>query len=359
MPGVSPPSVRGSQLPAALSPGGAREAVPQGPRTGNRTGVAPHTVGGRAPCPATARVSSSERFGSASATFGYLSKTPRPAARLAPLPAETIEQAVGGVRYADHLCGRSRHLGERPHVARVSGSSPGNSDRGDRTRTCDPRFWRPMLYQLSYAPLRRPCCRLMVATSGRTCQQQPRPSVRPGARPARRRAVRRARARPARARARRRRARDGSPASPALTGSARSARQARPAAPPGTIGVASGRALARTSRRREPERVQHVLCRRHRRGTGAQERVDALAERRPRRPRNREHLAPERERVIGGDERPRAPRRLDHHRDARERSDQAVAHREAPGRGLDTGAPLGHDRAVLGDAAGECAFCRG
>ncbi len=24
--------------------------------------------------------------------------------------------------------------------------------RGDRTRTCDPRFWRPMLYQLSYAP---------------------------------------------------------------------------------------------------------------------------------------------------------------------------------------------------------------
>src|SRR4051794_30425669 len=25
--------------------------------------------------------------------------------------------------------------------------------RGDRTRTCDPRFWRPMLYQLSYAPV--------------------------------------------------------------------------------------------------------------------------------------------------------------------------------------------------------------
>ena len=25
-------------------------------------------------------------------------------------------------------------------------------NRGDRTRTCDIRFWRPTLYQLSYAP---------------------------------------------------------------------------------------------------------------------------------------------------------------------------------------------------------------
>jgi hypothetical protein len=28
----------------------------------------------------------------------------------------------------------------------------GASDRGDRTRTCNPRFWRPVLCQLSYAP---------------------------------------------------------------------------------------------------------------------------------------------------------------------------------------------------------------
>src|SRR3954454_6732373 len=27
-------------------------------------------------------------------------------------------------------------------------------DRGDRTRTCNPRFWRPVLYQLSYSPSR-------------------------------------------------------------------------------------------------------------------------------------------------------------------------------------------------------------
>src|SRR2546423_14706357 len=26
------------------------------------------------------------------------------------------------------------------------------SDRGGRTRTCNPRFWRPVLCQLSYAP---------------------------------------------------------------------------------------------------------------------------------------------------------------------------------------------------------------
>jgi hypothetical protein len=25
--------------------------------------------------------------------------------------------------------------------------------RGDRTRTCDTRFWRPVLYQLSYSPI--------------------------------------------------------------------------------------------------------------------------------------------------------------------------------------------------------------
>ena len=29
-----------------------------------------------------------------------------------------------------------------------------NIGRGDRIRTCDPRFWRPMLYQLSYTPAR-------------------------------------------------------------------------------------------------------------------------------------------------------------------------------------------------------------
>ncbi len=31
-------------------------------------------------------------------------------------------------------------------------SSPGCSGRADRTRTCNRRFWRPLLYQLSYRP---------------------------------------------------------------------------------------------------------------------------------------------------------------------------------------------------------------
>ena len=30
--------------------------------------------------------------------------------------------------------------------------APQVPNRGDRTRTCNPRFWRPVLYQLSYAP---------------------------------------------------------------------------------------------------------------------------------------------------------------------------------------------------------------
>ena len=30
--------------------------------------------------------------------------------------------------------------------------------RGGRTRTCNPRFWRPVLCQLSYAPGLRPDC---------------------------------------------------------------------------------------------------------------------------------------------------------------------------------------------------------
>ena len=55
----------------------------------------------------------------------------------------------------------------RVHAALATGATAGANEaqngrsphrcglrlhRGDRTRTCDPRFWRPMLYQLSYAP---------------------------------------------------------------------------------------------------------------------------------------------------------------------------------------------------------------
>ena len=43
------------------------------------------------------------------------------------------------------------HLPNRPYV--FSGVLPVNkSGRGDRNRTRSPRFWRPMLYQLSYSP---------------------------------------------------------------------------------------------------------------------------------------------------------------------------------------------------------------
>src|SRR3954447_23067992 len=38
----------------------------------------------------------------------------------------------------------------------VSGFPVHLSHRGDRNRTCNPRFWRPVLCQLSYAPLLQP-----------------------------------------------------------------------------------------------------------------------------------------------------------------------------------------------------------
>ena len=34
----------------------------------------------------------------------------------------------------------------------TSGNNPGRLGRGGRDRTRDPRFWRPVLYQLSYTP---------------------------------------------------------------------------------------------------------------------------------------------------------------------------------------------------------------
>jgi hypothetical protein len=78
----------------------------------------------------------------------------RGAGRLAKPRRRTYEQPFPDV------CGRSRHMSERPHLPDVSRLSPGKRDRGDRTRTCDPRFWRPMLYQLSYAPRRNQPLRL-------------------------------------------------------------------------------------------------------------------------------------------------------------------------------------------------------
>lgn len=38
-----------------------------------------------------------------------------------------------------------------------------NGRRG-RDRTYDPRFWRPVLYQLSYAPIYEPWCKELFAT---------------------------------------------------------------------------------------------------------------------------------------------------------------------------------------------------
>src|SRR5690606_26496436 len=59
--------------------------------------------------------------------------------------------------------GRPGHLGDLGAylLGKLEGIGPCHpqllvllhTGRGDRTRTYDPRFWRPMLYQLSYAPV--------------------------------------------------------------------------------------------------------------------------------------------------------------------------------------------------------------
>src|SRR3970040_734947 len=54
----------------------------------------------------------------------------------------------------------TRSYADRPHVTYY---------RGDRTRTCDLRFWRPPLYQLSYAP----GLRTRMVPPGRPCGSEP------------------------------------------------------------------------------------------------------------------------------------------------------------------------------------------
>ena len=50
--------------------------------------------------------------------------------------------------------GSEPSLQDPPPAPDVAAPEPGFAakNRGDRTRTCNPRFWRPVLYQLSYTP---------------------------------------------------------------------------------------------------------------------------------------------------------------------------------------------------------------
>ena len=43
-------------------------------------------------------------------------------------------------------------LPDQPKVKVGGGKIKGLAGRSGRARTCDPRFWRPVLYQLSYTP---------------------------------------------------------------------------------------------------------------------------------------------------------------------------------------------------------------
>ena len=75
--------------------------------------------------------------------------------------------AAGGAVYF----GRGRRssqgepTGRRMTVPVRQISKAGKTGRGGRARTCDTRFWRPVLYQLSYTPkARRGRCRLSRAS---------------------------------------------------------------------------------------------------------------------------------------------------------------------------------------------------
>jgi hypothetical protein len=83
---------------------------------------------------------------------------------------EETAKLLGGLpRDLDHLIEEAERLGARIFTAvqlrvrsRIAPLSPRQQtkgslvrrfrNRGGRTRTCNPRFWRPVLCQLSYAP---------------------------------------------------------------------------------------------------------------------------------------------------------------------------------------------------------------
>jgi hypothetical protein len=75
-------------------------------------------------------------------------RRPRPARR-ARAGRSRILQRARGDRLTDPLGPANALKHRNPLVRRVSACLP---YRGGRTRTCNPRFWRPVLCQLSYAP---------------------------------------------------------------------------------------------------------------------------------------------------------------------------------------------------------------
>ena len=63
----------------------------------------------------------------------------------------------------------------------VVGRAGGGRGRGDRTRTCNRWFWRPVLYQIELHPYRT--CPYLVSRCSRCCRQRGQnlfSSMRPG-----------------------------------------------------------------------------------------------------------------------------------------------------------------------------------
>ena len=224
-----------------------------------------------------------------------------------------------------------------PHGgSNAAGFSPAAADRGDRARTCDLRFWRPTLYQLSYAP---PPCEFTGRVAARLQGREGAvallddQAVELELGECGRRDV------GAEARCERQRV---------------SAAGAAAELGPENAGDAGRRFAARRLQLDlDAERVEDVAGAADRRRSRAQQRERSAAEFQPWAPGHGEHVAADRERVIGRDQRAGAARRLDHDRRLRERGDDAVADGEAPGCRLDARPPLRDDRAGRRDARGE------
>jgi hypothetical protein len=90
------------------------------------------------------------------AEVGVLDRHPRDAGRL------WASRPVMG-RFQALLSATSTSGRRRADRAWLHGSGSAEHHRGGRTRTCNPRFWRPVLCQLSYAP--RFAGRIVLAAS--------------------------------------------------------------------------------------------------------------------------------------------------------------------------------------------------
>ena len=198
-------------------------------------------------------------------------------------------------------------------------------DRGDRARTCDLRFWRPTLYQLSYAP--RPD-EFTGRCAGRLERRQGAVALLDD------QAVELESARAALVTSAVRPRDEGKGVAPARAPAELRPEETRHTGGRFDASRSTSILTPRASSRRSHRRRERLL------------RVGAPVSRLRGRTRGRRALrgrTSKRQRVIGGDQGAGTPGRLNHDRDLRQGCDDPVAHREPPRGRLDAWPPLRDD----------------